>query len=117
MTARFIMQSQPTAYGTNTNITSVLEDITGPVLKKEEEYSRVTVNGQGPTCTAVSVVGVRMISEVSIDSTSDFETPRQQMPTSTLGIMTNIKFKPAVLQATLLASFASRADLFSAINW
>ena len=70
------MQSQPTTYGTNPNITSVLEDITGPVLKKEEEYSRTTITGQGPTCTAVSVDGVTMFSEVSLDTISDFEIPR-----------------------------------------
>ena len=111
------MRSHPQTYGTNSDITIVPEDITGPVLKKEEEYSSTTITGQGHMCTMVNADGVATFSEVAIDSTSDFETPRQQMPTSTLGIMTNIILKPAVLQATLLASFASRADLFSAINW
>ena len=112
ITARFIMRSHRQTYGTNPNITVVLEDITGPVLKKEEEYSRTTVAGQGHMCTMVSADGVATFTEVSVASTSDFETPQQQMPTSTLEIMTNIKFKPAVVQATLLASFASRTDRF-----
>ena len=108
---RSIMQSQPQTHGTNPNITIVLEDITGPVRKKEEKYSRTTITGRGHTCTTVSVDGVATHLEASTDSYSDFGTPRQQMPTKTLGIMTSIKFNSTLLQVTLLASFASRTEL------
>ena len=116
ITARFIMRSHRQTYGTNPNTTSVLEDITGPVLKKEEEYLRTTITGQGKMYTTVSVDGMDIHLEVSIDTTSDFETPRQQMPTNTLGIMTSIKLKPTVIPTILLASFASRTELFFGVT-
>ena len=90
MTAPFIMLSHPPTHGTNPNTTTVLEDITGPALKREGRYLRTTPNCQRHICTMVSVDGVVIPLQASFDTVSDFETPRQQMPTSTLGIVTSI---------------------------
>ena len=89
-TAPFIMLSRPPTHGTNPNTTIVLEDITGPALKREGRYLRTTKTGRGRVCTMVSVDGVVIPLQASIDTFSDFETPRQQMPTSTLQITTSI---------------------------
>jgi hypothetical protein len=105
------MQYQPQMYGTNRNITIVLKDITGPVLKKDGKYSGTTVIGGEHTCILVSVDGVVPISEDSIGTTSDFETLLQQTPTSMPRNLINIGLKPAAIQATLLASFASKTKL------
>ena len=77
-TALFIMLSLPQARGTNPNITIVLEDITGPALKREGRYLRTTPAGRGiHMCTMVGVDGVVIPLQASIDPFSDFETPRQ----------------------------------------
>jgi hypothetical protein len=81
--------------GTNRNITIVLEDITGPVLKKDREYSGTTTIIGGHTCILVSVDGAVTISEVSNGTTSDFEIPLQQMPTSIPGTLINTRYNSA----------------------
>ena len=88
--APFIMLSRPPARGTNPNTTIVLEDITGPALKREERYSRTTTTGRGRLCTIVNVDGGVMYLQAPDDTTSDFETLRQQLLTSMLGFMTSI---------------------------
>ena len=89
-TAPFIILSRPPIHGTNPNTTIVLEDITGPALKREGRYLRTTKTGRGHLCTIINVDGVVISLQASIDTISDFETPRQQMPTSTLEITTSI---------------------------
>ena len=75
-TAPFIMLSRPLTHGTNPNTTNVLEDITGPALKREGRYLRTTPTGRGHMCIVVSVDGVLMPLQASIDTFSNFETPR-----------------------------------------
>ena len=110
-TALFIMRSLPQARGTNPNITIVLEDITGPVLKREERYSRTTTTGRGRMCTMVNADGEVMYLQAPDDTFSDFETLRQQLLTSMLGIVTNIKYNSLLLLATLLALSALKTEL------
>ena len=89
-TAPSFMRSQPQTHGIRPNTTVALVDITGLPLKREGRYSRTTATGQRYMCTSISVDGVDIHLEVSSDTISDFETPRQQMPSSTLGITTSI---------------------------
>ena len=110
-TAPFIMRSLPQIRGTNPNITIVLEDIAGPALKREERYSRTTTTGRGRMCTLINVDGAVMDLQASIDTISDFETPRQQLLTSILGIMTSINYNSMLLLATLLALSALKTEL------
>jgi hypothetical protein len=110
------MLSLPRAPGTNPNITNVLEDITGPALKREEGYSRITITGQELMCTSINVDGIVMLLEVPVDTISDFETLQQQMPSSTPEIMTSIKFSSVLVQAILLALSASKTDLLCGIT-
>jgi hypothetical protein len=74
ITARSITRFQPQTCGTNRNIIIVLKDTTGPVLEKDREYSRTPTTSQGDTCIVVSVDGKAILSEVSIGTTSGFET-------------------------------------------
>ena len=89
-TAPCIMLSQLRTHGTRPNTTVALVDISGLPLKRVIRYSTTATAGRGRMCTTVSVDGMDIDLEVSIDTVSDFETPRQQMPTSTLGITTSI---------------------------
>ena len=112
MTDPSITLSQSLAHGTRTNTTIALVSITGlPPLKKEETYSRITTTCLGYTCTAISVDGVHMCLEVSVGTISDFKTLRQQMPTSTLGIMTSISYNSSVVLPTLLALSALETEV------
>ena len=111
-TAPFIMRSLPPARGTNPNITIVLEDITGPALKREGSHSGTT-GARGRMCTIINVDGVVIHLEVSIETFSDFETPRQQMPSSMLGILTNIQFNSLIVLAALLALSALKIELLT----
>ena len=113
MTDPSITLSQSLAHGTRTNTTIALVGITGLPLKKEKIYSlaRRTTTGQGYTCTAISVDGVDMCLEVSIGSISDFETLRQQMPTSTQRIMKSIRYNSPALLPTLLALSALETEV------
>ena len=89
-TAPSFMLSQPQTHGIRPNTTVALVDITGLPLKRVERYSRTTTTGRGHMCTSVSVDGMDIDLEVLVDPISDFETPRQQMPSSTQGIVTSI---------------------------
>ena len=110
-TAPFIMRSLPQTRGTNPNITIVLQDITGPALKREERYSRTTTTGRGRVCTLVNVDGAVMYLQAPVETISDFETLRQQLLTSILGIMTSINYTSLILLATLLALSALKTEL------
>ena len=110
-TALFIMRSLPQTRGTNPNITIVLQDITGPALKREERYSRTITTGRGRMCTMLNVDGVVMYLQAPVESISDFETLRQQMLTSMLGIMTSIEYNSMLLLASLLALSALKTEL------
>ena len=109
--APFIMLSRPPARGTNPNTTIALEDITGPALKREERYLRTTTTGRGRICTMVNVDGAVMYLQAPDDTFSDFETLRQQLLTSMLGIVTNIKYNSLLLLTTLLALSALKTEL------
>ena len=111
MTDPSITLSQSLAHGTRTNTTIALVGITGLPLKKEETYSRITTTCQGYTCTTISVDGVDMCLEVSLGTLSYFETLQQQMPTSTLGIMTSISYNSALVLPTLLALSALETEV------
>ena len=109
--APFIMLSRPPSPGTNPNTTIVLEDITGPALKREERYSRTTTTGRGRLRTIINVDGEVMYLQAPIDTISDFETLRQQMPTSTLGVKASINYNSVILLAPLLALSALKTEL------
>ena len=64
-------------------------------------------------CTLVSVDGVVIPLQASSDTVSDFETPRQQMPTSTLGVTTSIDWTPTVVLAGLLELSALKIELLA----
>ena len=110
-TTPFIMRSRPPTDGTNPNTTTALEDITGPALKREGRYLRTTPTGQGHMCTMDSVDGVVIPLQASIDTFSDFETLRQQTPTSTVEITTSVGYNSTVILAILLALSALKIEL------
>ena len=85
-TAPCIMLSQLRAHGTRPNTTVALVDITGLPLKRERRYSRTTAR-QVRMYTTTNVDGVAMYLDVSLGTTSDSKIQRQQMPTSTLGVL------------------------------
>ena len=105
------MRSFSQIRGTNPNITIVLEDIAGPALKSEERYSRTTTTGRGRMCALINVDRAVMDLQAPIDTISDFETLRQQLLTSILGIMTSINYNSMLLLATLLALSALKTEL------
>ena len=109
-TAPFIMLPQPPTHGTNPNTTIVLEDITGPALKREGRYLRTTTTGRGRMCTMVNVDGVEAHLEVSLEIISDFETLRQQLPTNTVTIVTSIECNSTVVIVTLPELSASKIE-------
>ena len=110
-TTPYIMLCQLQAHGKRPNTTVALVDITGLPLKKEERYSRTTATGRGYVCTTVSVDGVDLDLEVSIGTTSDSKTQRQQMPTSTLEIMMSMEYNTPVVLGPLLALSALKIEL------
>ena len=105
------MRSQPQTHGIRPNTTVALVDITGLPLKREGRYSRTTATGQIYLCTPISVDGVDIHLEVYVGTISGSETPRQQMPTSTVGITTSVKYNTPVILGTLLALFALKIEL------
>ena len=85
-TAPYIMLSRLQAHGTRPNTTVALVDFTGLPLKRERRYSRTTAR----QIRMYTTDGVAMNLEVSLGSTSGSKIQRQQMPSSTLGIVIGI---------------------------